>query len=86
MPKFTTAITTAPLGATPKKRSRLAPKAPATTGEFVSRSARNWSIYNDELRDQLTKVLTLLIDTATIGQWKAHPCRAGQRSRVTSAD
>jgi hypothetical protein len=44
--------------------------APPVVNHKVSRPARDWAAYNNELRDRPVKAIDVIIDTATIGQWR----------------
>ncbi len=77
MPKLTTTRARAPLGATTTK-DRRNPPAPPATSDYVSRPRRDWSTYNDELRDRPVRTLEVIVDTASTSQWRPRLGRIGR--------
>jgi hypothetical protein len=61
----------------PSRSKKPYPKAPPATGTKVARPTRDWASYNNELRDRPVKVLELVVDTATLGQWREKSGRPG---------
>lgn len=51
---------------------------PTTRGDYVARPTRDWSKYNDELRDRPRKVTEFIVDCAQVATWRTKSGRRGQ--------